>query len=349
MLRPSHRLALAFVATLAACTADRRDTADAEPKQSASAAEATHPMASFARFVGGEWNLRLASGEVGAFAWHFGPGRFSLRRMTHASDAFPNSFEGEILYWHPGLREVRFLSMHGDIPAVGRGVAEGSIRFEGESTLAGGDLYQPRGPRQLGQRQVFEGPDKYHEVLLEDTGAGLRPLAEWDFFRVPARTVAPPRTAQRSPIRLPERFRAFEALVDGTWEVDGKDGGRMRSRFEWVPALEVVFVRITAVNAGGDDTQVFEAYVYHHLGADVLRCLALSDRGSVHEGDVTVLEQGGLQLDLKGYEGDRVVSRVVRFDVEQGGSLRTRVWSLASGARTLALDVLHEKLELQTD
>jgi hypothetical protein len=87
-----------------------------------------------------------------------------------------------------------------------------------------------------------------------------------------------------------------------------------------------------------------DAYFYHHTGTNALRCLALSNRGGLYEGDLTVLDGGALQLDLKGYEGDRVVSHVARFDFEQDGTLRHRVWSLHGTERTLMLDVHHKEL-----
>ena len=58
---------------------------------------------------------------------------------------------------------------------------------------------------------------------------------------------------------------------------------------------------------------------------------------------------GALQLDLKGYEGDQVVPHVVRFDFEQDGTLRHRVWSLKGTERTLMFDVHHNKLEPKKD
>ena len=94
---------------------------------------------------------------------------------------------------------------------------------------------------------------------------------------------------------------------------------------------------------------LLDAYFYHHTGTNALRCLALSNLGSVYEGDLTVLDGGALQLDLKGYEDDRVVQRVVRLDFEQDGTLRNRVWSLDGGNRTLMLDVHHKKLEPDKD
>lgn len=65
--------------------------------------------------------------------------------------------------------------------------------------------------------------------------------------------------------------------------------------------------------------------------------------------DLTVLDDGALQLDLKGYEGDRVVHYVVRLDFEQDGTLRHRLWSVKGTERTLTLDVHHKKLEPKKD
>lgn len=81
-----------------------------------------------------------------------------------------------------------------------------------------------------------------------------------------------------------------------------------------------------------------------HVAIGALRCLALSSRGGVYEGDLTVLEGGALRLDLKGYEGDRVVPHVVRFGFETDGTLRNRVWFLEGSERTLMLDMHHERL-----
>ena len=75
-----------------------------------------------------------------------------------------------------------------------------------------------------------------------------------------------------------------------------------------------------------EPTHLLDAYVYHHTGANALRRLALSNRGGVYEGDITVLDGGALLLDLKGYEGDRVVPHGVRFDFEKDGT-----WAIASG------------------
>jgi hypothetical protein len=69
----------------------------------------------------------------------------------------------------------------------------------------------------------------------------------------------------------------------------------------------------------------------------------------VYEGDLSVLEGGALQIDVKGYEGDEIVHRAVRIDFEPDGALRQRVWSLEGVRRTLVLDVHHERRDPQSD
>ena len=350
----THRtlLALSLLVSSPACSSAPRESPDLAPTREPAPAEADDPMASFARLVGGEWRVTFASGESASHAWHWGPGQHSMSRLTYGSaggsDA-TNPWAGEVMYWHPGLGQVRVLSLHEDIPGVGRGVAEGTIRFEGETTEAVLDLDQPRGRRRLGSRQSFEGPDKYHEVLLEDGGSGLQPLNSWDFVRDEARSPTPPPAAQPAPLELPERWKPFEALVGSTWESTGDSAGggalRIRSTFEWVPSLEVVVARAHALDGQGQATHRLDAYLFRDVRTEALRCLALTDRGGVYEGELTVRDEGALQLDLTFYEGQRGVPHVAQFDLEDEGRLRTRAWSLDGGARTLVLDVAHERLE----
>jgi hypothetical protein len=314
-------------------------------------------MSSFARLVGGEWRVTFASGATASHVWHWGPGQRSMRRMAYgmadSSQAASNPWAGEVLYWHPGLRQVRLLSLHEDIPGVGRGVAEGTIRFDGETSDAVITLDQPRGRRRLGQRQAFEGPDKYREILLEDGGAGLAPLNTLDFVRVKERFAAPLPAAEPPVRALPADWKPFEPLVGGTWKAEGAtDGGSrfpIHSTFAWEPSLEVVIARASSLLAAGEAAPLLEAYIYRQVRDAGLRCLVLSQQGGVYEGDVTVVAGGALQLDLKAYEGDRVAVLEVRFDIQDRGRLRTRVWSVEGAVQKLTLDVEHTHLEPKRD
>ena len=106
------------------------------------------------------------------------------------------------------------------------------------------------------------------------------------------------------------------------------------------------------LKAGATDAEV-HASDHRALKIDVrngaMRCLALSNRGGVYEGDMTMLESGTLQLDLKGYEGDQVVPLIVQLDIEKDGTLRGRVWSVKGGERTLMFDIHHQKLDAKKD
>ncbi|MDB5351791.1 MAG: putative transposase [Planctomycetota bacterium] len=311
-------------------------------------AKVANPMASFARMIPGEWRVTAQSGTSMFHTWHWGPGKHSIRRMTDGSNAAGNPWrELQVFYWHPGRKQVCLLGLS----PFARGVSEGTIKFEGEAADAVFDLYQTGGRRNMGQRWAFDGPDKYHETLLEATGpAGLTPLAEWDQVR--SKTLTAMRTADEAP-KPSERLKVLESLLGHTWEAKGNWATRhafhIQSTLEWVPYADGIYARMFAQTKDGEPRHLLDAYFYHHTGTDALRCLALSNQGGVYEGDLTVLDGGALQLDLKGDEGDRVVRHVVRFDFEKDGTLRHRVWSLKGTDRTLMLDVHHKKLEPKKD
>lgn len=348
-------VALYFIAALSACSAPQDTSRNAQATSQPAPTGTGRPpaqMASFARLVGGEWQVTFASGESAFHAWHWGPGRYSMRMMTHWSDVVANPWAGEVMYWHPGHKQVRQLSMHEDIPGVGRGVGEGSIRFEGETADGVLDLYQPRHLRKLGTRWVFDGPDKYHATLLEDTGSGLQPMNEWNFVRVKERPESRLSVAKGSPRPLSESLKAFEPLLGHTWEAKGDFRGdaaaatafEIQSTFEWMPSLEVICVRSVGLAREREPTHLLDAYVYQHVKSGALRCLALSNVGGVYDGDVTVLAGGAVQFDLTCHEGDRVVELVMRLDFEND-RLRQRVWSIQGSDRRVMLDVLHRKLD----
>ena len=330
----AHRLA--YLAALAAVGFVPFAAAAQDPP-----AKVADPMASFARMVGGEWRMTAQSGKSMFDTWHWGPGKHSLRVMTDGSGADGKPWrELQAVYWHPGRKQVRLLGLS----PFARGVSEGTITFEGETADAVFDLYQTGVRRRMRSRWAFDGPDKYHETLLEATGpAGYAPLVEWDLVRITPRPCA----AEEAP-KPPERLKALEPFLGHTWEAKGDwatgNAFQIRTTFEWVPYADGIYARVVSPSKDGEPRHLLDAYLYHHTGADALRCLALSDRGGVYEGDLTVLDGGALQLDLKGYEGDRVVQHVVRFDFEKDGTLRHRVWSLRGTERTLMLDVHHKQV-----
>ncbi|NOT32205.1 MAG: hypothetical protein HOP15_17300 [Planctomycetes bacterium] len=353
MRLPHTTRALSLIAALFVCTAEPDLSPDAKPVQEPAPAEVANPMASFARMVSGEWRVTFQSG-TSIDTWHWGPGEHSMRVMTDGAGAVGEPWrELQVFYWNSGRKQVCLLGLS----PFARGVSEGTIEFEGETADAVFDLYQTGHRRKMGLRWAFDGPDKYHEILLEATGpAGLEPMNEWDHVRSATLTATRPRAAEEAP-KPSERLKVLEALLGHTWEAKGEakgdwatgDAFHVQSTFEWVPYADGIYARVIAPTKDGEPLHLLDAYVYHHTGTGALRCLALSNRGGVYEGDLTVLDGGALQLDLRGYEGDRVVPHIVRFDFEQDGTLRDRVWSLEGAERTLMLDVHHQRLEPKND
>ena len=341
-------MAALLVASLVPLFVAQDESTDAKPVQETASAEVANPMASFARMVPGEWRMSVPAGTSTFDTWHWGPGQHSMRVMTDGagSGAVAEPWrELQVFYWHPGRKQVCMLGLS----PFARGVSEGTIQFEGETAEGVFDLYQTHGLRKLGLRWAFDGPDKYHDILLEATGsAGLVPMNEWDHFRSKGPPAPRPPTVGEAP-KLSERLKPLEALLGCTWEAKGDwvtgDAFHIRSTFEWIPYADGIYVRTVALAQDGEPVHVLDAYFFHHTGTDALRCLALSNRGGVYEGDMTALDGGALQLDLRGYEGDHVVPHVVRFDFEKDGTLRDRVWSLEGTDRKLMLDVHHKKVE----
>ena len=147
----------------------------------------------------------LAAGTGLYETWHWGPGRHSLRVMTDGigGDGKPWRELG-VVYWHPGRKQVRSL----ELSTYRAGVAEGTIKFEGEASDAIIDMYQTGDHRKLKSRWTFDGPDKYRDELLESTGAEYFRLAAWN-----RRRIAPPATPRPRAVegaKLSERPKAFE-------------------------------------------------------------------------------------------------------------------------------------------
>ncbi len=347
---------LVLIAALAACTGhDERPSVDwvQQPATApAPAPKVASPMASFARMVGGEWR-RPALTLINMFeTWHWGPGGHSMQAQTYGTgiDAEPVR-NLEVFYWHPGRKQVCLLFLS---PFV-NGVSQGTIRFEGDSADAVFDLYQTRDHRKMGLRWTFSGPDNYHSVLLEATGPeGLKPMNQWDYVRL--KTLTPKPAIADAAKKPTEHLKAFQSLVGHTWESIGpakRDSGsggpsasdlQTQSIVEWIPYASAVYVQVTAPTRNTEPAHLLDAYFYHHTGTNVLRCLALSNSGGVYEGDVSVLDGGALQIDLKGYEGDRISQHIVQLDFEKDGTVRQRVWSIDGAVRTLTRDVHHAKL-----
>lgn len=293
--------------------------------------------------VAGEWQMKesKSSLEVTQFdVWAWGPGKHSMRVRTDGSGGDGKPWrELEVLYWHPGRKQICILGL---VPH-GWGVAEGTIQFKGEAMVADIVLYQHGNRRVLGARRTFDGLDHVHEALLE---GGTTPLAEWDWFRSDPATSFSAHPLPAAP-ELTESLRVLAPLIGHAWSaeialVTGESFG-ITSTVDWVPHSTGVEARVSGSTPDGVATELLDVYFYDHTGREGLRCLALSAWGAVYEGDVTVLEGGALQIDMLGYHRDEVVPHTVRLDFGEDGALRDRVWSVQGAERTLLFDARHEK------
>ena len=345
-------IAVSLIVALAACSRPPDRSPDTRPAPKPAAAERADPMANFERFVRGQWRQTSASGQNMYHTWGWGPGRHSIRRATEGFGADGRPWrELQIFYWHPARRQVCVLVLS----PFARGVSEGTVRFEGGRAEGAADLYQAGGVhRRMGLRWAFAGPDMYYDTLLEAGPRGLEPLVGFTHVRIDPIAVPRDPTIERE--KPSGYLKAVVPLLGRAWEATGEtatggpaagDAIDTRTTFEWIPLADAVHARVTAPTTDGEPMHMLDAYIYHHTGAAVLRCLVLSRSGGVYEGDVTALAGGGIQIDMKGYEADAEARYVVRVDYEKDGAVRERVW-LANGAgRTLLRDVHRRQIDVK--
>lgn len=317
------------------------------PSEPSEPAPVSVPMAAFARMEPGEWRL----GTTHATTWTWGPGGHSIRAHRIGSDVDDNPWRELLIYYYrPDRKQIHLLSFHPDIPGIGRGVGQGTFEIDGDSAAASLELDQPRARRKLASRWTFEGPDKYRETLLEHNGRRLAPIAEWEYVRSMEPAASP--EADPEPDRIPtpsKNIRAFVPLL-GPWESrEQVNGSRLGTTFEWMEYLDVVSMRLDWASGTGTTEQLLVAYLYHHVGRNELRCLALSATGEVYEGGVSLLQGRSLELDLMRHGGEEGSRRLVRFDFESDGSLRARVWSVDGDDRRIMHDIIHRRTSLEED
>ena len=319
-------------------------------------ARTANPMRHYSQMMPGEWQVTFQSGTSQFERWQWGPGRHSVHAQTYGVDAVGNPWRSlNVMYWHPGHKQIRILGLHPHILGIGKGVSKGTIAFDGKAADGVFDLHQSGPPREvirkMGLRWTFDGPDMYRAKLLENAGKGLMPLGEWEYVRSKTLSAFPPVAEAAS--KLSGRYQVLESFVGHPWEAKGHwVSGKpihVQSTFEWIPYVEAIHMRTVAHAKDSGPVHILDAYIYFDIGAGALHCLALSDRGGVYEGGVAVLEGRGLRIDLRGYENSDLVSRIVRFDFERNGTLRHRVWAVEDQTRTSMLDVHHTKLRPMND
>ncbi len=317
------------------------------PQSPPDPAKEASSMASFTRMMPGHWQVTFESGTSMFETWTWGPGNHSARAEIHGSDAGDGPWRGlQTFYWHPGHKEVRSLGLS----PYSRGVSEGTMRFDGETAEGTYDLNQIGIQRKMGVRWKFNGADKFRDTMLEDRGDGFSTLNELDYVRTenPAERRSDPADEEPKPSK---HLAALEALAGHTWKpknaLGSADGMQIQTHCEWVPHVDYVYARTMTLGEKGESTHLFDTYVFHHTGLDQLRCLALSHNGAVYEGEVNVLDDGGLEIKLDGFAGDRVTPLVLRLDAAADSETETqhlRAWSLDGSERTLLLDAQHVRV-----
>lgn len=301
------------------------------------------PLASFARMFPGEWQMTVASGTSSFRTWHRGPSLHSLRIVTDGVSASGEPWrELEVLYWHPTRQRICLLGWS----SYARGVAEAEVRFVGETVQFDTALHQLRGRRTMRSLWTFSGPDTYHWELLEARPgplAAFEPLAAWDLHR--RQSPQPARSLAVAGLDEPVGYLGPLRQLLGSWlerpdqAGDQAEAGAapMHVACEWMPLADVIQMRVTGASGAGA-AHLLDVFLYHHTGSGRLRCFAVSHGGHVHEGDVQVVEGGGVQIDLQSHGPDRVLTHAVRLDFGVAGALHQQVWRVDGDQRQLVHD-----------
>ena len=336
---PTFRIALSSLFVLVACSsAPDHGITDQDPPPAAPSLD-QGPLAGFARMFPGEWMVTFASGTSMFRTWQLGPSQHSLRIVKDGTGAGGEPWrELDVIYWHPGRQRVCLLGFS----CYERGVAEAELRFGDETVQFDVDLHQVQARRTLRSVWTFQGPDTYHVSLLEKKPGPLADytiLTEWDFHRRQA--PVQPRSLAVDGVNEPSLLLAPLRPLLGSWESRGDttsaDARPLQSTFEWMPLADVIHARVLGPGPAGD-VPLLDLFLYHHTGRGSLRCFAVSNRGSVHEGDVQVMAGGSLQIELQGHDGAQVLAHTVQFDFDAAAAMHCRIWRREGTEQRLELD-----------
>lgn len=343
-----------------------------------------NPLAPLARLTDGEWRTTFRNGTRQFETWSWGPSEGSLLAHNHGTDAAGNPWrELQAIYWHPHHQQIRVLSLSTFAGGVAEGTLTMSADNPNTAVIDAA-LHQsvPAGSsfpstRTMRTRWSFEGTNQLRESLLENTGRGFSPLVDWKHHRHTSLTPVTDSTARSAPFAAPlaapphaaaatlsAHFKPFEPLLGRVWDARGRWGkGRYESfhietTFEHIPHIDAIVARTFALRGNGVPMHLLEVLIYRHPTTGRVRCLALGNfdellgirgfdvnRGRVYEGDITALAEGGVQINISGFEGTRPVSYGVRLELAADGRLRTRFEALNSDktarGRELVLDLAH--------
>jgi hypothetical protein len=333
---PTLRIALSPLFALVACSSAKGlGITDQDPPPAA----LPDRLAGFARMFPGEWRMTALSGTSMFRTWQRGPSRHSLRMVTDGQGAGGEPWrELDVVYWHPGRQRVCLLGFS----SYARGVAEAELSFGEQSVQFDTELHQVGARRTLRSVWTFQGPDTYHATLLEKLpglATDYELLTEWDWHRRQAPVV--PRSLAVEGAMEPSLLLAPLRPLLGSWEgrVDAAAANAepMQSTFEWMPIADVLHARVLGAGPAGD-VPLVDVFLFHHTGRGSLRCFATSNRGSIHEGDVRLLDGGSLQIELQGHDGAQALTHTVQLDFDAAAAMQCRIWRREGTERRLELD-----------
>lgn len=340
---PSRKLShfLPLLALLCGCGLEPEPRAGGRTQEPQAASqqlgEVARALKPYERFLGGVWRCVFSDGIAQHDAWSWGPGRQSLLRTTDGLAGDGTRWRAfQVVYVDPRDGRVRSFAMS---PHAG-GVARGELRFEGEVLEQRMEMHQTGGVRELDLRHVFDGPDRYRATLSEHhaTSATVE-MAVWDYERVAASESTLPAAQSNEPSRT--RLRAFASYVGSSWRAPSAGDGSpsLRTELAWMPQVAALRARVYAEassDARNGGTALLDAYVYELPLEASLRVLALAHDGDVYEGSAEAHENGRLELQFFGYEGQRVGTYLMDLARDASGKLRESVWRM-NGAELQSL------------
>ncbi|MBL8900809.1 MAG: hypothetical protein JNM84_24470 [Planctomycetes bacterium] len=321
--RAAFLLAL-LVASLASACAEPPAPAPVRASEAAPSAAlpVPAPLAGFERLLTGAWRQTAASGTSMLHTWRWGPGQRSLRAATTGESASGAPWRAlTYLYVHPREGDVRTFGLS----CYAGGVSEGRFEIAGDEAAGRFELFQQGQHRRMELRWLFTGRDHYRETLLEETSPGrVEELTSWDHLReaAPSPQIA---SAEDLVAQPSARWSAIRAWIGKSWGVESRDGSlegsRAEAKLRWIPQIDALELQVARVAPDGTAERLWEVVLYHHPGLEALRCFALFASGEVATGEVRVLEENEVELELEEETSARTIARRVRILGEQGGEL----------------------------
>lgn len=250
--------------------------------------------------VGGEWRMKTKDGSQMIETWQWGPGKKSLKVVTHGFNASDNNFpwrDIEIIYWHPMRKEIRMLG----ISPMWRGVREGVVTAKGGKLSGTIDLYQTVGTRRLGWSLEPQGANTFFEALASENPAGkMERFVDWTFERNKSIT----------PMVYPKKGTKIEpsaemmGVRDLVTERKHPDGGSVS--FVYVPYADAIYFSSSTPAKDGRKAGSEHGLIYYHTGAKERRYFAISSSGEVSEGTVRYTRGFSWEIKMKRFSENKV-------------------------------------------